>query len=65
MSAQARRTARAEAAHATATAANTWRCHAPGCPIAGRWQTVDPDTKAAAIAAADDHYNRNHYQPAD
>lgn len=61
MSAQARRTARAEDAHARATAPNRWRCTVPGCPEAGVWQPAP--TKSSAIGTAADHYLRLHHDP--
>lgn len=57
-SATARRTARADAAHAAATSPAAWLCHRPGCPIAGVRQPAADE--AAAIRASSHHQGRRH-----
>ena len=59
MSRQARRTARVEAAHAAATAPARWFCRVEGCVIADVAQPAA--SYAAAVKAADTHYNARHY----
>lgn len=61
MSAQARRTARADAAHAVATAPARWACWVPGCTDRGPHAA---DSAQAAERAAMTHYGRRHAQPA-
>lgn len=58
MSAQARRTARAQAAHEAATAPNAWRCKVEGCPIVDVWHPAP--SRQAAHQAADQHYDDRH-----
>lgn len=60
-SAQARRTARADAAHAAATAPARWLCKLEGCP------DVDVEhpspNREAALREAHRHYIARHYNP--
>ena len=58
----ARRTARAEAAHARALALKgpRWLCHVPGCAEPGPHPAP---TVEAAERAAMRHYDRVHYDP--
>lgn len=60
MSAQARRTARAEAAHAIATAPARWLCHVPGCQDRGPHAASSP---LEAERAAMRHYDNRHATP--
>lgn len=64
MSAQARRTARAEAAHAAATAPTPparWLCRVQGCPSDGVEQPAP--SYDAAVAESHRHYMSRHYNP--
>lgn len=51
MSRAARRTARADAAHAAATSPAAWLCHRPGCPIAGQRQPAASELEAVDASA--------------
>lgn len=57
-SAQGRRAARADAAHAVATAPARWLCRVEGCTDPGPHPAA---SREAALAAADGHYARRHY----